>query len=587
MTSDKGGNMATFRFLPAFKACRELKQFKEDALLLFALSLRFNIEDITTVGTNSLTEDDDKKADLIYIDTDLQCAVIAQTFINKTRKRKTAKANKACDLNTAATWLLSRDINDLPVALRSHAEELRRVIQDGEIRTIYFWYVHNLTESKNVAQELKTVEHTAHAVLRRGFPQRQGLNIQSMEVGLNTIEDWYINSSVPILVSEKLKVPITGGYYIKNADWSAFVTAIPASWLYQQYHKYKTKLFSADIRDYLGTRNTDININKAIKETCSNDPKHFWVFNNGITALVHKFKPKGGKELEIQGFSIVNGAQTTGAVSLLTRTPSNNAMVQVRFITCGNKKTIHNIVKYNNSQNKVEAPDYRSSDGIQTRLIDEFKRISSIEYSARRGGAEDLIRRKSDFLPSVTAGQALAALHNDPTVAYHQKTQLWISDALYSTYFNEQTSAKHIFFAYSLLRAIQAKKMYLLDKKSNNKLTQTEEEQLSFFRLRGSIFLFLAAISNSLETILGKPIPNFFALTFNKNFTLEQAIIQWDKIIEVTGAFSNSLINGFSNGGLKDKTKVNAALGDFRRYVESTRTANKNSFLEFSKLVKC
>lgn len=578
--------MATYSFMAAYKACKELKRFNENALLLFALSLRFNIEDIITVGTNSLPGDDDKKADLIYIDTDLQCAVIAQAFINKSKKRKTAKANKASDLNTAASWLLSRDLSDLPVSLRSHAEELRRVIQDGEIRTIYFWYVHNLPESKNVAQELKTVEHTAHAVLRKVFPQRQGLIIQSMEIGLNTIEGWYISSSVPILISDKLRVPIIGGYSIKNADWSAFVTAIPVNWLYEQFRKYKTKLFSADIRDYLGTRNTDININKAIRETCGNDPKHFWVFNNGITALVHRFRPKGSKELVIQGFSIVNGAQTTGALSSLPKIPSNNAMVQVRFITCGNKKTIHDIVKYNNSQNKVEAPDYRSGDATQTRLIEEFRKLSTLEYSARRGGAEDLIKRKSNFLPSVTAGQALAALHKDPTVAYHQKTQLWINDALYSAYFNEHTSAKHIFFAYSLLRAVQTKKMNLLDKNKINKLTQAEKEYLSFFRLRGSIFLFVAAISNSLETVLNKQIPNFFVLVFNKNLTLEQAIIQWEKIIEVVCPFCNTLIVGFSNGGLKDKGKINAGLSDFRRYVEATRNTNKSIFLDFAKLVK-
>ena len=213
------------------------------------------------------------------------------------------------------------------------------------------------------------------------------------------------------------------------------------------FQTYKIDIFSANVREYLGSRKDINNINNGIKQTAQNDPGHFWVYNNGITVLVHEFEEskKGeGKRLHIKGFAIVNGSQTTGAIGSLDKPLEGNAMVQVRFIMCDNQDTLRDIVEYNNTQNIILGPDFRSKDNIQTRLTTEFESIPGISYLPRRGGYEDIIKRRPDMLPSVTAGQALAAFHGDPGIAYHQKTHMWEENLLYSKYFNEQTKAKHV-----------------------------------------------------------------------------------------------------------------------------------------------
>ena len=59
------------RFDKAFTSRDDLKKFGSDSLLLYALQLKFGIEDIILVASNSLTDgSDDKKADLVYIDSD-------------------------------------------------------------------------------------------------------------------------------------------------------------------------------------------------------------------------------------------------------------------------------------------------------------------------------------------------------------------------------------------------------------------------------------------------------------------------------------------------------------------------------------
>lgn len=575
-------------FWKAFCSRADLREFGVDALLLFALELRFAFEDISTLATNSLTEGvDDKKADLVHIDAEAGYAVIAQTYISEDMDKKEAPSNKACDLNTAVSWLLSRPIAELPKSIRSHAEELRRCVQDESIRTVHIWYVHNLAESDNVRDELTTVELTARSAITSSFPTNDTVEIHALEVGVLTLEDWYKSILSPILVSDEFSIPISGGFEIAEADWTAYVTSIPAQWLYKQFKKHQTRLFSANVRDYLGSRRADRNINNGIRITADDDPCHFWVFNNGITALVHEFKEKriGGKlEIHFSGLSIVNGAQTTGAIGNLEAPPESNAMVQVRFITCKNVATLQDIVRYNNSQNRITAPDFRSNDRFQRRLQNEFESIPSVEYFPRRGGHEELIRRKPNVLPSVTAGQALAAFHRDPDVAYHQKTEIWESDSLYSRYFNERTGAEHIVFAYSLLKAVEDMKLHLLRTSKAGDLTEIEERQLEFFRNRGSTFLMASAVARCLEIFLKTRVPDLFSLRFRENLSPQEAIEIWSPIVEIASSFTAPLAEGLSDG-FKNAEAVNLAVKTFQSLIDSTKQANDSIYSNFRETV--
>jgi hypothetical protein len=574
-------------WFPCFQARTDLASFKQDALLLFALQLKFGIEDVTEIASTSLVDSpDDKKIDLVYIDSELGYAVIAQTYISDDMTKKGAPANKASDLNTAASWLLNPPLKDLPETIRPHAEALRSAIQNKKIKALYIWYVHNLPESKNVNKELATVEHTVQTAIKANFAGCVLEEIQTLEVGSSILEKWYKSLQAPILISDQFEIPIVGGYEVKGTDWKAYVTTIPARWLYERFKEFKDDIFSANVRGYMGSRPKDANINYFIKYTSGKDPQHFWVFNNGITALVHSYKDIkkkiGAKQvISIQGISIVNGAQTTGAIGSLEKPPLEYAQVQIRFVVCTSPKIIEDIVRYNNSQNKITAPDFRSGDSIQTQLAKEFPKVSNLQYLARRGGSDDVIRRKTNALPSITAGQALAAFHNAPEIAYNQKTDIWESDRLYSTYFNEQTTAGHVFFAYSLLRAVEDKKLQLVSKSRESVLTQTEQEQLDFLRLRGAIILFTSAISFCLEIILASSIPNPFKVSFKNKISMQDAVAIWKIIIDAGMPFSHMLKDGLSDG-LKNNEKIRGALRTFRSLVESTKAANSKIFSDFA-----
>ena len=565
----------------------DLEQYGSNAHLLFALQLHEGIEDIHSIAADALTDHaNDKKCDLVYIDEEQSVAIIAQGYYSA-KQRAAAPCQKASDLSTATTWVLSPDLETLPIPLRSAAEQLQDALARNAIERLEIWYVHNLPESENVRRELDKVEEAAAALLARSYAKNK-ITPHTREIGAKTIERWYQRTRTPILVTESFSFETSGGFWEEGTSWKAYATSLPASWLAEQYKKHGKRLFTANVRDYLGSRKSDKNINHNIKTTASETPENFWAYNNGVTALVNEMRATsedGSGLLEIEGIAIVNGAQTTGSLgSVADANALENARVQVRFIKCQDTATIQRIIQYNNSQNKVEAADFRSNDDHQRRLRDEFRQLKFVEYrGGRRGGEEDKIRRPRAEIPSASAGQALAAFHGKPGVAYNKKSEIWVSDRLYSEFFHPGTSAQHILFTFSLVRAIESWKSELRAL-STDKMTEAQRRQRAFSDKRGSIYLLATAVAACLESILGRPIPNRFRLGFNKNVkSLDQAIETWQAILPRMAAFVHVLSPALARGNLResDSNKTEKSLNDFQSLVSATIEQIPEQFSDF------
>jgi hypothetical protein len=574
----------------AFKARFTGSSFGSDAIGLFALGLQFNIDDLEAVGAESVTGgNNDKKCDIFFFDKEEGRCVIAQCYM-ATKPKTSAPANKASDLNTAISWLLNSPLGSVPEELRANALELRLAIKNEELKELCIWYVHNCPESKNVSNELAAVEHAADTAVRH-INKSGNVRVLAREFGTKQFARLYRASGSPILVTEDIKTTISNGYEIKGLDWSAYQTFVSGALIYDLFSKYRTDLFSANVRDYLGSRESDANINNGIKETAVGSPDNFWVYNNGITALVNGLSEKkivGGKtRLTIKGISIVNGAQTTGALGSLDKRPKNNLMVPIRFIWTANKSLVQDIIRFNNSQNKISASDFRSTDSIQKRLKEEFQKIPDAEYEGgRRGSGSDTIKRRPNLLPSYTVGQALAAFHGDPVVAYDRKSEIWISDQIYSSYFKEETTAKHIVFVYSLFKTVGDKKLELVGKQKNSvDLTKTEKDQLRFFEKKGSILLACAAFSDCLEAVLGQPVPNKFRLSFGEKVSPKRAEDFWGNLCPPLLSLVTTLDSAFSANRIGTE-QAKKAIPQFRNVVQAIALPNKQVFEKFAAHVK-
>ena len=60
--------------------------------------------------------------------------------------------------------------------------------------------------------------------------------------------------------------------------------------------------------------------------------------------------------------------------------------VAIRFVKAPREDIVENVVRYNNSQDKLQAADFRSTDPIQDRLRTEFDSIPDADYESGRRG---------------------------------------------------------------------------------------------------------------------------------------------------------------------------------------------------------
>ena len=128
-----------FSFLKEFEGRKNLKNlYGDNALLLYALQLKFDIEDIDSVATDALTDGaDDKKCDLIYVDRESGIAVVAQAY-NRPNPKLTdlAKESKASDLNAAAAWVFTEDLSQVPNTIKDAVLDLQDAIKEQAISTV-------------------------------------------------------------------------------------------------------------------------------------------------------------------------------------------------------------------------------------------------------------------------------------------------------------------------------------------------------------------------------------------------------------------------------------------------------------------
>lgn len=571
--------MKTFTFLSDYEGRNELKEkYGNNSLMLYALQLRFDIDDIMSVASEALTDGhNDKKCDLIFTERELGIAVVAQAYNKKNvQDGDLAPSNKASDLNAAAAWIFASNISEVPEQIKESVLDLQDAIKNEEISTIYFWYVHNLVEENNpeVKKEMNTLQVAAQKLVDTTF-NNKGIKVSAIEVGKNTIEKWYVTSSRRITIDDDILVANNGfGYEISSEKWKAYVTAISGKWLRKLYLEKGDDLFSGNPRNYLGKGKRKKNINSGIINSVQEEPKNFWAYNNGITALVNNYDVDDG-EFTIHGITIINGAQTTGAISEADE-PNEDFYIPSRFIICHDSNVIEAIINNNNKQNEILPSDLRSNDKQQERLRGDFQKYPALHYN---GGRRDnkTIRNKEVFDPYLVA-QTILAYHGDCVTAYNEKTTIWDDDKLYNSVFIDQLTVEHIIYVYALSRAIDEYKIMLKDKKETR--TESENEQMLFLSKRGSKMLLISVVSECLENIIGVKITDSWNMKFKDCSDFDKLVDLWKQIISVILAFNNSLLPAL-DGGLKNKESVRNVTTSVKSIVLAIQTMLKEQLKDF------
>ena len=515
---------ATFSFIGAFESEAVLAPYSNNALPLFAVGLHLRIEDLASFAIDSLTDSpNDKKADIIYINEAEGIACIAQGMTAADWGKAEAPANKASDLNTAAAWLLRQPIDEIPETIRGQAKLLRDGLSQGTITRLIFAYAHNAFESANVERELQATRQ-----LVRGLEITQQCDVEVVELGLRAIEALHLTSLGSIQVTDEIQFPAAQCIREASDGWEAFVISIKGAKLFDLYEAHKNALFSANLRDFLGARRAAGNVNNTIRTTAESEPGLFYIFNNGITIVCNKADYES-ETLNIYGISVVNGAQTTGAIHAAGREHANDVSVVARIIVVNDHTMIPRIVAANNTQNAIVASDRRSNDAVQIRLGEEFD-TKGIEYVHRRDNA----RKPANSIFADQVGQMLCAFSGNLQTAIRAKADIFEIDTTYNSVFPGTLGIGHVFGVQTLGWAYDKVKQALKTKAGGGSLTDLEQRQLKLLDYPASKQFVIRVMGGLREEISGRSIPHpqEFALmdeAIRSDGT--EAVAAWVKVI--------------------------------------------------------
>ena len=513
-----------FSFIGAFQSETILAPYDNNALPLFAVGLYLGVEDLGSFAIDSLTDSpNDKKADIIYINEAEGIACIAQGMTAADWGKAEAPANKASDLNTAVAWLLQRSMDEIPETIRGHAQLLREGLDQETITKLIFAYAHNAYESANVERELEATRQ-----LVGGLDISQHCEVEVVELGLRTIEALHLTSLGSIQVIDEIQFPAS--QYIKETGdgWDAFVISINGAKLFDLYDKHRNSLFSANLRDFLGSRNAARNVNNTIKTTAETESGVFYIFNNGITIVCNKADYKNDM-LNIHGISVVNGAQTTGAIHAAGREHAINVSVVARVIVVEDHAMIPRIVAANNTQNAIVAWDRRSNDAVQIRLGEEFGAIG-IQYVHRRDNA----RQPANSIFADQVGQMLCAFSGDLQTAIRAKANIFEIDSTYNEVFPGTLGIGHVFGIQVLGWAYDKVKRELKTKLPSGTMTDSEKGQLRLLDYPASKQFLIRVMGDLREQISGKSLPDPHEFALKDEAILadsSEVIAAWTQVI--------------------------------------------------------
>lgn len=568
--------------------------------MLFAAQLAFEVEDVQALAVEHLVHVFPGEAPcLVYVDEETGKAVLAAAgtvaraglLDADSDESPFARAPGVASLSQLVTRALpppgtaARDYGASGEA-EAACEAFSRAVRADGVHLLELWYVHSGAPSAVAQAHLRRLRFIAEQLVPDLAP---GLRIEATEVSDPHLSSWYDREHSQIQVEEWINIPCpeSGPLPQSGQGWDARSLSVSGAWLKALVTQYDEKLFSANIRGYLGRNRSASNINHGIQQTIDERPEMFWPFNNGITALVHEIGQVKDGTLPVRGLSIINGAQTVGVISKAPPEQAERIQVTARFIRCDDAQTVRDIIRYNNRQNPTLAADYRSTDTIQNRLREQFDELGVVGYNGgRRGGIEDVIRRPGEnMIRATVAGQALAAFHGDPVTAYHGKNAIWEDDALYARVFNKHIDAPHVIFCHSLYKAVEQRKRELFQLPADE-MTSFIGGQINFLHGAGATWLLVTALAESLETVLDRPIAERTALSF-RDPDPEQAAKHWAPLVALALTFADlSLADVVSGSGkIRDEAVLSKALKAFHALIASQADLQHSRFKKFARHV--
>lgn len=291
----------------------------------------------------------------------------------------------------------------------------------------------------------------------------------------------------------------------------------------------RERLFAENLR--FGIEKSEVN--DGIRQTATEEPAHFWYFNNGVTAICDEIEkqPVGGNNTDsgvfhVKKISVINGAQTISSLAKAKADGANldDIFVHLRVIslsgTPDNFST--DVTTANNTQNDLSPIDFVAADPHQDRIKREANQLGLV-YTYRRGDQDPSSEtgftvREATIAAACASGELRLAVS-----AKRYISGLWENTKKepYTKLFNENTTAEWLWKAVQVGRSVDA----ALEVKA--KSLDGRERLVAVHANRFILFKIFEDIKDEIDSqsdilILLKKIPDLVDKKFEKLYQIVQ-----------------------------------------------------------------
>lgn len=228
--------------------------------------------------------------------------------------------------------------------------------------------------------------------------------------------------------------------------------------------KWDKALYDKNIRTFLG-HHTEVNI--SIQKTLRENPEHFLFLNNGVTVLGERINPKGtkgtNKRIDVDGFSVINGAQTIASSAKFVADNPNasieSARVMITVIQAdADGQFGKSVTRARNHQNPVLLANFVALEDEQERLRRDLAHLN-IHYAYKAEASDGILSNTK--IRADEATHALAMFHHDPRYTVWLKkepaTLLDTSSSRYKDLFTAELTAFQLANAVRFMRYVNAR----------------------------------------------------------------------------------------------------------------------------------
>lgn len=362
----------------------------------YALVGHCGLDDTTAAGV--ITDgSDDGGIDALYYDRSGNRLVLVQS---KFKQTGTAPAqNEVLKTINGIKALQARQFNQFNEAIRNRLDEIEEALDTAGVKLELLLVFLGDELGQHATNDLNAFRDE----LNRFSPL-----MDWRTAGLELVYGWLVAEQAPATVNDQITLENWAGVTTPRKAFYGLISAVALAKLVEDHGK---ALFERNIRHYLGS----IGVNTAIEATVRRHPDEFFYLNNGITAVAETITPAPGNNdrcvFGLKNLSIVNGAQTAGAIATATLTGeiSSEAKLLVTIIEIGSEGDDIGlkITRARNHQTVVRGVDFAALDPNQERLRQELA-AAGITYFYRPSA--EARARRDDAFTLEEAAVALACL---------------------------------------------------------------------------------------------------------------------------------------------------------------------------------